>query len=397
MKLPIVLAVAGTLLSGAISPAAAQESRAAIIEEAQTEKAQASRPHEPGPLERAMTRIERVFSEAPSGFYPYFDSVYAGGGFALGPGYRWFYGDRTFWDVKGLISIRAYKLVEIGTSSPGHAKGRLDLFARAGWREATQVAFYGTGMDTPRGDRTNFDMKEAYATGSLVLRPSAWTVVQGGASLESYRIAAGRGRAPSTLDVFTLETAPGVGARPTYLHTTASAGVDWRPAAGYARRGGRYELTYHNYLDRDGPHGFDRLDAQIIQHVPVLRENWVFSFRGRVQTILNDSDVVPYFMLPALGTGTTLRAYNNWRFRDRHSLLGSAEWRWIPNGLALDMALFVDAGKVTSLRGDLNLDGLKGDVGIGARFHGPSATMFRIDLARGSEGMRLVLSGGPVF
>jgi hypothetical protein len=123
----------------------------------------------------------------------------------------------------------------------------------------------------------------------------------------------------------------------------------------------------------------------------------VLSFRGRVQTTLDDQDVVPYFLLPSLGSGSTLRAYRSFRFRDRHSELFNAEWRWIPNRLGLDMALFYDAGKVTSRRSDLDLNGLKSDVGIGARFHGPAATALRIELARGSEGFHLVFAAGAAF
>ena len=33
----------------------------------------------------------------------------------------------------------------------------------------------------------------------------------------------------------------------------------------------------------------------------------------------DDDDQVPYFLLPALGSGSTLRGYSSWRFRDRHS------------------------------------------------------------------------------
>ena len=102
-------------------------------------------------------------------------------------------------------------------------------------------------------------------------------------------------------------------------------------------------------------------------------------------------------MLPALGSGSTLRGYSSWRFRDRHSLLLQAEWRWIPNRYGLDMALFFDAGKVTHRRAELDLHGLKSDFGIGLRLHGPGATPVRVELARGNEGMNVVFSGSAVF
>ena len=39
--------------------------------------------------------LRQSLVEQPAGFYPYFDSVYSGGGFTLGAGYRHFTGDRT--------------------------------------------------------------------------------------------------------------------------------------------------------------------------------------------------------------------------------------------------------------------------------------------------------------
>ena len=377
--------------------AAAQDSRAALIAEEEAEKAKQLRPYEPGAAERLFKRVNQALTETPSGFYPYFGSVYTGGGFSLGPAYRRFFGDRTFWDLKGLFSIRAYKLVELSTESPGHARGRLDLFARAGWRDATQVAFYGIGIDSPENGRTDFRMKQGYLSGGLGARPTRWTVLGATASYEDFTIADGLGAAPALAEVHTPQSAPGLGLSPTYFHTSATAGIDWRPSSGYARRGGLYLLGYHNYAGRDAAYSFDRVDADIVQHVPILRENWVASFRGQLQTTLDDQDAVPYFLLPSLGSGSTLRGYSSWRFRDRHSLLVSAEWRWIPNALGFDMAVFYDAGKVTSRRGDLDFNGLKSDVGIGARFHSAAATPLRIELARSSEGLRLVFAGGAAF
>jgi len=94
--------------------------------------------------------------------------------------------------------------------------------------------------------------------------------------------------------------------------------------------------------------------------------------------------------------GDTLRGYSSDRFRNRHSMLMNAEFRWIP-ALAWDMALFYDAGKVTSRREDLDFDNLKTDFGVGVRFHSPTATPLRIDVAYGSEGLNIVFSGSAAF
>ena len=378
------------------APAAGQQSRAEVIEAEQKAKAADLKPREPGTAERWFTGIRHELLDEPSGLYPFFASVYSGGGFTLGAGYRQFFGDRTHWDLKGLYSIKSYKLIELSTDSWGHANGRVDFHGRVGWRDATQVAFYGLGIGSP-DERSNFRMKQTYFGGDVDVRPGGFTVFDAGLAYEDYSLEEGQGTHPSIEEIFTPDTAPGLGVSPTYLHTHASAGLDWRPAAGYARSGGLYQVTYHNYADQDDAFSFDRVDGEIVQHIPILRETWVVSLNGLVQTTLDDDDTVPYFLLPSLGSGSTLRAYPSWRFRDRHSLLLSGEFRWIPNRYFLDMALFYDTGKVASEWDGLGLDGMKSNVGVGIRFHTPLATPLRIELAHGREGLHLVFAGDAAF
>jgi outer membrane translocation and assembly module TamA len=66
-------------------------------------------------------------------------------------------------------------------------------------------------------------------------------------------------------------------------------------------------------------------------------------------------------------------------------------------GQYVDMALFVDGGKVAPRRADLDLHDLTTAYGIGARFHTPAATVMRIEVARTREGTSLVFGFGPVF
>lgn len=379
------------------SAAGAQETRAAEIAKKQEEKASKLAPYTPTRFEAIMNGIEQNFASPPDGFYPAFGSVYSGGGFTLGVGYRRFYARKAVWDITGLYSIKNYKRVELGTRTPWNFDGRWTLGARVGWLDAPQVGFYGLGMSTDRDDRANFRLQQGWAGATTTFEPTRWTRLEADVAYEDYKTDEGRGKAPSIETRFDASEAPGLFADPAYIHTRATAAIDWRSSPGYSRKGGYYGVSLVNFDDVDETYSFRRVDGEVIQHLPILRENWVISLRGRVQTTLDDDDVVPYFLLPSLGSGRTLRGYSTGRFRDRHSLLTSAELRWIPNRLALDMAFFYDAGKVTSRREDLDFNRLASDWGIGARFHGFTATVLRIEAARGSDGWRLVFSTNAAF
>jgi hypothetical protein len=376
--------------------ARAQETRAEEIAARQKEKAERLAPYEPTRFERVMTRLEQNFASPPSGFYPTLGSVYPGGGFTPGIGYRRFYQRTAVWDVVALYSIKNYKQVEVGTRTPWHGRGQWVLGARAGWLDAPAIGYYGQGMDQSQ-PRTNFRLRQTYSAVTAAMRPNAWTRLHGELAYESYDTDEGRGNAASIESIHTPATAPGLYADPTYIRGEATAAIDWRTSPEYTRKGGSYGLTLASFADRDSTYSFERLDGEVIQHLPVLRETWVISLRGRVQTTLDDGDVVPYFLQPRLGSGRTLRGYSSGRFRDRHSLLTSAEFRWVPSRLALDMAVFFDAGKVTSRREDLDFRDLATDWGVGARFHGPTTTVLRLEAARGADGWRLVIATNAAF
>ena len=185
----------------------------------------------------------------------------------------------------------------------------------------------------------------------------------------------------------------------TYLHTAGHARTrladvarlraPWRISSG---------LSLHDYDDQDKDFGFQMAEYEGIAHLPILREAWVLSFRARSRPAYDkDGQQTPFFMLPALGGGSTLRGYSSWRFRDKSSLLLQAEWRIMVNRY-LDMAFFYDTGKVVARTSDLDLDGLKDDYGIGFRFHGPFATPLRVDFSHSRESsIRFTFSTGAVF
>ncbi len=379
----------------------AQNSRTELIAGKQKEKATDVRVYEPNKLEKLLDRVEDggwFFSPNPRGFYPYFDSVHPGGGLTLGAGYRKYFADEAHADVRGLYSFLNYKLIEGLVGSPNHKGGLFDFGTRVGWRDATQVGYYGLGNDSVADDRANFRLSTTYVDGSVTARPVRWIHLVGGAAYEDFQEKEGQGSDPSIETIYTPGTAPHLGTSPSYGRSYVSAGIYWLDSPLYSRKGGLYRFTFHDYRNVGGDIGsFQLRRGEIVQHLPILRETWVLSLRGRVESVLGTTSDVPYFLMPSLGGGSTLRAYSTARFRDRNSLLVSGEWRWIPNRLGIDMAFFYDAGKVTPRWNDLNFKGLKHNFGVGFRIHNPVLTLLRLDLAKGSEGWHLVISNSAPF
>ena len=360
------------------APVLAQGSRHEEIARLQAEKAARLHPYREHAGERVLDRVE-AFLGAGEGVYPWLGSVYAGGLLGIGAGYRRTIGDTGVMNALGAWSLRNYKLARLDVKLPELAGRRVAIAPHALWLDAPAVDFYGTGLDTTREQKTTYAYSPTVAGVNATVRITDWFVLGAGGEAQS------------------IETDL-AGDDIRYLIARAAAGVDWRSSPGYSRAGGLYRIDWaHHDARSGGPFAFSRIEAEAVQLVPLFRESSVIALRGLVTTTdTSGGNTVPVFMLPALGGSNTLRGYPSWRFRDRHRLLLSGEYRWMASQV-IDMALFVDAGTVAPRRGDLRLRDLKKDVGIGIRLHGPTFTAVRLDLARSSEGWVINLGGGAAF
>ncbi len=397
-----ILGAVVALTAGLASSVAAQtpepQTREAEIAQAKAEKANDLHPYVPSKFEGLMNRAEDILVNGVPRWHPFFESAYSGGGVTVGAGYAHHVSPYNMIDMRGTYTALGYKRIEVAFTAPRlfHRRGSLSLLG--GWREATQAAFYGLGMSSSSDNRANFDFQQPYASGQLDFRPMRrGLMLQGGLELSRWSVHPGQGDVPSVDAVYTPETLPGVAAGTTYLHSQGTLGFDWRTSPGYSRRGGYYGVTWHDYTDRAGQLGFDQLDYEAIQHFPILREAWVVSLRAIARTTYAKTDQhVPFFLMPYVGSGHTLRGFISHRFRDQNGLILNAEWRIMVNRF-MDTAVFYDMGKVAARRADLDLRGLKSDFGFGFRVHGPSATPLRVEVSRSPEGTRLVIATTPVF
>ncbi|MEO8070374.1 MAG: BamA/TamA family outer membrane protein, partial [Acidobacteriota bacterium] len=292
-------------------------------------------------------------------------------------GFRKRYRDTGMFDAHAAWSLKSYKLVDATMKLPDMATGRLQFEMHGNFLDAPSVNFYGLGNDTTSATKVDYSYRTTTVGATATLKPAK--VFSVGAGAESLAINAG--------DL-----------NPAYLKTSAFAEIDYRTAKSYATSGGLYRVDYSNYDERtSGANSFRRVDAEVQQFIPVLRENWVIALRGLASTTeVSEGQSVPFFLTPDLGGKQLLRGYSTWRFRDRNRMLLTGEYRWRA-GQFVDMALFLDAGKVEDRLQDLDLTGLKTSYGIGASFHTPGATVMRFEVARTQEGTSLLWSFGPSF
>ena len=261
-----ILALGTGVLASPI-PAAAQDTREEVIAAAQAEKEKTPPPATQSGAEHISELVGGVLTPKAHSFFPYFDSVYSGGGFTLGAGYGWLYGDHSNAAIRGLYSIKNYKLIEAVTTSSQHLDGKLTVGALVGWRDAPEAAFYGLGMDTALTGRANFDLSEGYGDVTAALRPTDWTLLAGSVGVEGYTIKSGKGEEPSIEEAYTPSTAPGLGDEPD-LHPLAGdrrdrlAHVPGLLAQGRVLRRDAARLQQHERSVRLRPRGRDAHPAR---------------------------------------------------------------------------------------------------------------------------------------
>jgi hypothetical protein len=393
--------IALTFLLFPLFPAAAQETRNEVLQAAQRDKLQRLEPPRPNGVERVIERLEEwgLIAGEPRGFYPWLGSVFPGGGFAGGLGVRKPFGDDGAFNMFGGYSVGAYSRVQADLSLPTFAANHARLTLSGRFIDAPNVRHFGVGNFSSREDQTRFGYTPT--SGGLRLDIFAGKYVSLGGGADYLNIDISRGRTgPSIEERFTPLDTPGLGISTfTYINSTAHATFDWRRRPGYSGSGGLYRAQFDDFRERDGDlYSFQSLEAEVRQLIPLLRANWVIALRGLATiTDIDDTGVVPFFMLPSLGGGSTLRGYPDFRFRDRNRLLMSAELRWTPARF-MDMAVFYDTGKVASRHEDLDFEDLKDSYGIGMRIVGPEGYILRVEVARSREHKaRLILSAGGVF
>jgi outer membrane protein assembly factor BamA len=134
-----------------------------------------------------------------------------------------------------------------------------------------------------------------------------------------------------------------------------------------------------------------------VTFLPLFDKRRVIALRGTlVASQIEGGQDVPFYLMPSIGGSTTVRGFEQYRFRDRHAAVFSAEYRW-ESFAGLDMALFVDAGQVAGRLRDFAARDFRTSYGFGFRFNTRNSMFLRYDVAFGGEGTRLLFRFGPAF
>jgi hypothetical protein len=377
--------------AGAVS---AQDAGSRSEEQAREQQQKArNASHAPrGFFERQILAMEQAGGfGVPHGPFVTFGDIKRGSGIALGPAYGRVLSNGTTVVGKAVYSIHNYKAAQVSVSSAPLFADRLVVTSRVRWQDAPQVHLYALGPDSTKA-HTRYAETKSEVSAQARFKPSRLLRFGGGAGVEAYTTGAAHEADPH----LALFAVPGNGADPTYLHTNASAAIDSRDGEGYSRHGTLLRATVHDYRDQDdGRFTFQRVDGDAEQYLPILHGNWVIFLAAHASTTSTAAGrAVPFFLLPDLG-GHDLRGFGNYRFRDRHSIYVTAEYRWYAQEF-LDAALFYDGGKVVPDRASLDFSHFRNSYGAGIRLHGLQTTALRIEIARSREGTRLLIAFSPV-
>jgi outer membrane protein assembly factor BamA len=264
-----------------------------------------------------------------------------------------------------------------------------------------QMDYYGQGADSSLDDRTSYtydDFSTDFRAGYDIL-PS----LRVGATIGTVAVHTGPGNrsgVPSLEEVFDEREAPGFGIDTWYSRWGGFIEIDYRDLPSGPRSGGYYSTTVRQYTDEEhGLFDFSQLVFEVQQYIPYSNKNRVIAVRVLAEITSEegvDDSVIPFYLQPKLGGNDNLRGFQRYRFYDNQALIVNVEHRWHASS-ALDMAIFVDFGKVAPRLRDVDFSDFDWNAGIGFRFKVNDAYIMRIDFAAGREGFRWMWTFSDIF
>lgn len=265
-------------------------------------------------------------------------------------------------------------------------------------RWSPRYDFFGIGPDSSLDDHSDFRQKENLLEAVAGLRLPGKVSLMGRFGRWVVSTGAGEDDAlPNVDEVFAPNQIPFYDQRLEYNRWGASLVFDARDVRGNPHKGGVVAVQWMSFDAQSGAApSFTRTSADARLYVPLGHRQRVLALRTYFTKDDPEGDSrVPFFALPTLGSGKTLRAFRSQRFRGERLWLLQAEYR-VEVAPALEVALFYDAAAVAE-RVEENVGKWRGNGGVGLRFKNHEDVLARFDLAWGDEGFRALFRFGPSF
>jgi hypothetical protein len=352
-------------------------------------------------LMNASDRTLLTGRDRDEGFYVELGNMITGSGWiSAGPGYRWNApGDRLVVDVSGALSSNLYKVAQGRVEAPGLLQESVTIGAQAMYQDLMEVDYFGVGAQSVRSDRRSYRLRNTDVLGYVTIRPARWLSVDGRLGwIDAALTAAGASGAAVRDAVFADGAGRSLSIAPSFVHADVSISADWRDQMGHPTRGGLYRASAATYADAGGFGAgmVRRYQVEGSQFVPLTR-NWILALHGwAVFSDPSNGPDVPFYLMPSLGGDNTLRGYNDYRFHDNDMQSFNIESRWALVA-HVDLAVFIDAGKVAPRAGDLDFTHLKTSYGMGFRVHNRAWTLGRMDIGHSAEGWRIFFQVSDPF
>jgi Omp85 superfamily domain len=334
---------------------------------------------EPDVLTRAVLFADRHLGKGDltNGIYVDYGNMIPGAGWAsIGPGYKHWYGkDSVFVNAVAAISVNNYRLGAAKIELPRFLKSRLALGAQVRWQDFGRVDYFGSGPNTTTDMVSVYSVESTQLTAYATLRPFRWMDIGGQIGW-------------TNPDVAHVEGPVGATEKRTFVPTELSLTIDTRDFPGHPTSGVILRGVGARYDDRtDGLNTFTRYEGEAASFLPIGGGRVVLALHGwLVRSDTRDGHTVPFYLQPSMGGLTTLRSFDDYRFRDDNMLVANAEVR-LALMTHLDLAVFADAGSVAARPGDLDLS--KRSYGGGFRLHTRRETFAMVDAATGDEGWKV--------
>jgi hypothetical protein len=408
--------VAAVVLLLAIGSAArAQEpatsvpaTRAETIAEARDDKLAELWPERQSPLvNKVNALVERGFKEGlDSGRGVNGPQIVLGGmrpgqGFTAGLGYRRsdLWQERLGYRATGRGTFQRAYSFDFNLDFQGLRTERTSMRWYTKFESSPDIDFYGPGNSSPKEDHTSYAYDDLTSDFDAAYQAARHVRLGFTGGYLHARTGRGHDDFPPIDESFTPDEIPGFGESTDYTRIGAFVDFDFRDSSTGPRRGGLYGMRYREYWDvARNTFAFRQTEYELQQYLPYFNGGRVIALRAAlVLSFPKEENAVPVYLLPTLGGNDDLRGFGGYRFRDSHSLYLGAEHRWHVTS-NLEMAAFVDGGKVVPLKRDavdptnLNVSG-----GFGFRVRARSAVVSRTDFAFSREGFRIVWTFSDIY